>query len=1106
MSKRNPTGQKGFPLLAIILFCFSLSLAMPLSAADPLDSLGDDLFGPTTTEKKEEPKTKEEKKAEPEKKKEAKAKPASDKPTLKRTGRNKSAIESLKWTDDEVEKITVVKDGQGWKIQINGKDFFIKGIEWSPTPVGENYSYSLWDQDEKVLKEIVDRDMTFFKNAGINSIRTFTMPPPKWIYYIYKTYGIRIMINDMMGRYGMTVRGRWVFPTDYSDPEVRAALKEQAIGVIEKYKNVPGVLFFFFGNESNYGLEWKSTEIENLPVGERHAAKARFLYSMWEEVMKESKTRAPHIPTGIVNGDIQYIDLIKELCPSLDVLGANVYRGVSATDLWERVKKILDKPFVFTEFGCDAFNARTGEEDQYHQAFFLKQQWKEIYRKSYGKGEEQIAIGGFTFGWLDGWWKYQQTANLEIQDKTASWGNGGYWFDYVPGKNNMNEEWWGIAAMSPKLTDGVNGRVPRAAYYLISDINRLDPLAENTKTIEQYFEGLNLSAYVSMGEANTLKSSVEDLRKVRITGGNLTSDMVVNASELSPAAFSKGLNASLNFGFQPMKELTGSLSVNMAALASDRLINGFYYGDRIKPKKIYTNTSGISTNSYVSVVNNNFEIYSAAFAYDTDKLTLKGFYHVGHEPWMYEGDFFGFLPESYDMFSPDLWNAKAPFGMEFIGKKALEGLKVIGGPEVSWGANPKVMAKYQRNIGFADMAIIHSEDIAEQTPQAGQAAGVLPKTRKSSIYLKVNKIPKVDLEIGGLWSGSEKIGRTFSRAIKSSGQGYLGSGYDIIINDSIKLLDTLGTRIAFNANPVSMMSVNGEFNLCGLVADAGALPGLLGSTIGAGGTGNKIEYKGGMNFYLGFFQVYLKYRNRTPLVPANPQVTGYVLSNKIYPDVRPRNPLDDPFAVIGNREGQTFEIVFVYEPTGATWFFDWDNEMKEDAKIAASVNFNYSIYPTFTDSGTYNNNGLTTPFGVGLPPANVWEVSSRIVSNPIKDLKLIANLSAGLQQSTGGATNLVQYYSGSLTAGYKGIRLSGSVKKDAWGGNGVYDWYRQWNLTYPWQFSADLSYVFAKSVFVPGTSRIGIRAAMNLLDEENEAYANNGSYMLESSLYYTMIF
>jgi beta-galactosidase len=69
---------------------------------------------------------------------------------------------------------------------------------------------------------------------------------------------------------------------------------------------------FAFGNESNYGLSWSSFEIENLPVGEQNKAKAVFLYTLWNEVIEAGKALDSNHPFTIVNGDIQYIDLIAE--------------------------------------------------------------------------------------------------------------------------------------------------------------------------------------------------------------------------------------------------------------------------------------------------------------------------------------------------------------------------------------------------------------------------------------------------------------------------------------------------------------------------------------------------------------------------------------------------------------------------------------------------------------------------------------------------------------------------------------------------------------------------------------------------------------------------
>ena len=61
---------------------------------------------------------------------------------------------------------------------------------------------------------------------------------------------------------------------------------------------------------------------------------------------------------AIANGDLQYIDIIAEECQGLDVFGTNVYRGISARDLFQVVDDKLGIPVMFTEFGADAFNAR----------------------------------------------------------------------------------------------------------------------------------------------------------------------------------------------------------------------------------------------------------------------------------------------------------------------------------------------------------------------------------------------------------------------------------------------------------------------------------------------------------------------------------------------------------------------------------------------------------------------------------------------------------------------------------------------------------------------------------------------------------------------------
>jgi len=219
------------------------------------------------------------------------------------------------------QKVTTHQDAQGWKLKVDGKDFYIKGMVWGYSPKDENYTFNLWGKPEAEIRKVLDYDFGLMKKANINAIRAFTTIPPKWVTYIYEKYGIMTAINPLMGRYGASIGGTWRPNTDYSDPLTRKTLKEQVLNDVRKYKDVSGVLMFALGNESNYGLSWKSFEIENLPVGEQNKTRAEFLYSLFNEVILEGKKISPNHPFTIVNGDLQYIDIIAKYSKNWDLLG-----------------------------------------------------------------------------------------------------------------------------------------------------------------------------------------------------------------------------------------------------------------------------------------------------------------------------------------------------------------------------------------------------------------------------------------------------------------------------------------------------------------------------------------------------------------------------------------------------------------------------------------------------------------------------------------------------------------------------------------------------------------------------------------------------------------
>ena len=350
----------------------------------------------------------------------------------------------------QVDKVTSVNDNTGSKLLVNGKDFMVIGMNWDYFPIGSNYTYSLWTQPDNFIREALDREMGLLKIMGVNVIRVYNGIQPKWIEYIYKNYGIYTVLNHSFGRYGVTIDGIYVQNTDYADPKTREQLLKEVNDLVIEFKDVPGLLMWLLGNENNYGLFWGGAETEDIPVGETlESVRARHMYKLFNEGVLEIKKFDTNHPVAICNGDLLFIDIIAEEVTDMDVIGVNAYRGVSFTDLFDKVKEKLNVPLMFTEFGSDAFNAVEMREDQLMQTKYLLGNWKEIFEHAYGKGKTGISVGGMTFQFSDGWWKYLQESNLSVQDIHASWSNGGYSEDYIEGENNMNEEWFGICAKGP---------------------------------------------------------------------------------------------------------------------------------------------------------------------------------------------------------------------------------------------------------------------------------------------------------------------------------------------------------------------------------------------------------------------------------------------------------------------------------------------------------------------------------------------------------------------------------------------------------------------------------------------------------------------------------
>lgn len=989
----------------------------------------------------------------------------------------------------QADKVVVDNVSGQMKLKVNGNDFIVNGMNWDYFPIGTNYSYSLWSQPDSFIQEALDQEMGLLKNMGVNTIRVYSGMPKKWIEYVHTNYGIYTMLNHSFGRYGLSLNGVWTPNTEYSNTTTRELLLKEVTQMATDYKDTKGLLLFLLGNENNYGLFWDGAETEDIPVEDRKSTgRAQSMYKLFNEATLKIKEIDKSHPVAICNGDLLFLDIIAKECKDVDILGTNVYRGVSFGDLFERVKKEYGKPVLFTEFGSDAFNVLTNQEDQNSQAFYLKGNWKEIYENAAGMGKAGNCLGGFTFQFSDGWWKYGQTKNLDMHDNNASWSNGGYQKDYVEGENNMNEEWFGICAKGPTNEKGFYQLYPRAAYYVLKELHQFNPYdqANSKNTINNHFDKSQImdAALRARGDKAALQSNDGGILKISNlraefttfnTGGSLITTPDEDNPETDVYPNKRGFDHMQSYfvGVEgnPSANMKANINVNILGRVAENPINEIFYENRGRTQTVQTPNNGpLSVNDL-----NRVQVYNASYSWNAKDFELRGFYRTGHYHWGYEGDFFALYSEANYGPNLDIYNGET-LGFEIDGKRSLNGLKAAFGPQLWWGANPAYLLKYSRKLGRIDATAVYHEDIANASAALTSIAIPLPKTRRATLHLKT-KLGGLGIELGGIWGGQPLNGREF-QFVEGSEGNY------VVKLDKVNEKDNWGGKAKLTFS-------KGRFNIytqgaiMGLVANGGAdnVQTFTGWRLKDSGSGNQMNFLAGLTFNINSnLQIAPNFLWQKPIVEAMP--------NDVNAPGRLRNIVDDPFAVRANRETVGGELLLTYDPTPATWMYEWNNDMVEDAKFAFSTGFVYRNLPTTQDAAIgFLSNRSSFAFDKSAPAQNLWESNTRIVSKLNTNLGLIANIYFGNAQANGNDVRLIERAGADLRVIYRKVKLVSSLKLNDWG---PYDYHRDFNLTYPVQSSIDLSTSVGKpSWFILPDTRIGIMGIWRSLDQYSPRYSPN---------------
>ncbi|MGC2203469.1 MAG: glycosyltransferase [Stellaceae bacterium] len=249
-------------------------------------------------------------------------------------------------------------------VRVEGKFFFIgerkhfiKGVTYGPFPEGSHGA---------PFPEfaVVDKDFALMAEAGINTVRVFTVPPI-WLLDAAQYAGLKLLV-------GLP----WAQHIAFLDSaSTRRQIRDAVVAAVCDCHRHPAVFAYLIGNEISPDMvRWHGAE-----------AVRRFLKSLMACV----KTQHPDALVSYANyPSTEYltVDFTDFVCFNVYLHEQSAFRRYIA-----RLHNVaLDQPLVLTEFGIDSFGQ--GEEEQ-----------RRILSWQVNAAFEAGVAGTFIFAWTDEW-------------------------------------------------------------------------------------------------------------------------------------------------------------------------------------------------------------------------------------------------------------------------------------------------------------------------------------------------------------------------------------------------------------------------------------------------------------------------------------------------------------------------------------------------------------------------------------------------------------------------------------------------------------------------------------------------------------------------------
>jgi len=354
----------------------------------------------------------------------------------------------------------------GRTLNVGGSAFTVKGVNYSPVPVGESPEAMepYGDYFTPEYSALWTRDMPLIRTMGANTLRiSWWNPLADHKSFLDAAYNSGTDPIYVIAGFHINA-GLDIDPA--SPANVRSQLINDFADMVNQQKNHPAILMWAIGSNLNVPSAYGNSpeELTNL-------------FSLIDAMADAAHAEDSSHPVTAPMSDYYFSDIVAAYneAVSLDLWSINVYRGGNFGKLFTQftaATNTLPKPLVITEFGIDAWDDYSGSEDELTQAEYAWWLWKDIAANS------STCVGGIYMEFTDEWWRDSLSADMFCTPGTSSEHNYCGHETYYSPDGYVNDEWRGIMRIADNggNPDAVE---PRIAYDTLRTLYRNLPAVES---------------------------------------------------------------------------------------------------------------------------------------------------------------------------------------------------------------------------------------------------------------------------------------------------------------------------------------------------------------------------------------------------------------------------------------------------------------------------------------------------------------------------------------------------------------------------------------------------------------------------------------------------